>query len=146
MAIWQFQCNIIPIRENIDRLSRDEIITWKDIPQPVIEIDFLESEKSWSTNIIIFGNVDETCIEFFYDKNELDEIWCRLDLRTLTKEKLIKIIKYVQDIRAYFLVDDKIYQPQLEIMIAIMRQSTANQYCKNPLEYFRSSSLTELND
>ena len=32
MAIWQFQCNIIPIREHMDRLSRDEMITWKDIP------------------------------------------------------------------------------------------------------------------
>lgn len=65
MAIWQFQCNIIPIRENIDRLSRDEMITWKNIPQPVIKIDFLESAKSWSTDITIYGNVDETCIEFF---------------------------------------------------------------------------------
>ena len=104
MAIWQFQCNIIPIREHIDSLSRDEMITWKDMPQPVIKIDFLERGSRWSADIILYGNVDGICIEFFYDKNELDEIWCRLDLRTLTKEKLIKITKYVQDIGAYFLV------------------------------------------
>lgn len=104
MAVWQFQCNIIPKRENIGRLSRDEMITWKDIPQPVINIDFLQRERSWSTDIILYGNVDGTCIEFFFDKNKLEEICCRLDLRTLTKEKLIKIVKFVQDIRAYFLV------------------------------------------
>lgn len=114
------------------------MITWKDIPQPVIKIDFLERGKSWSTDIILYGNVDGTCIEFLYDKNELEEIWCRLDLRTLTKEKFIKIVKFVQDIGAYFLVDDKIYQPQLKVMIDVMKQSTANQYCKNPLELLRS--------
>lgn len=43
MAIWQFQCNIIPMRENLEGLSYDEIITWKDVPQLVINIDFLEN-------------------------------------------------------------------------------------------------------
>lgn len=136
MAIWQFQCNIIPMRENFEGLSYDEIITWKDVPQPVINIDFLENEKSWSTDIILYGKMEETCIEFYYDKNELDEICCRLDLRSLTKDIFIKIIKYVEDIGAGFLIDEKIYQPQLEIIRDIMKQSTANQYCKNPLEYF----------
>ncbi len=65
MAVWQFQCNIIPLRQNIDKISRDEMITWKDISQPVIHIDFLKLEKSWSTNIVQYGKTDETCIEFF---------------------------------------------------------------------------------
>lgn len=137
MAIWQFQCNIIPLRENIDKLSRDEMITWKGISQPVINIDFLEREKSWSTDIVQYGKTDETCIEFYYDKDKLEEIDCRLDLRTLTKHNLIQIIRYVQSIGACFLVDDKVYPSQLEIMITVMKQSRANQYCKNPLEYFR---------
>ena len=38
MAAWQFQCNIIPSRGNIDKLSRDEMITWKDIPRPEIAL------------------------------------------------------------------------------------------------------------
>lgn len=146
MAVWQFQCNIIPLRENIDKLSRDEMITWKEISQPVINIDFLEREKSWSTDIVQYGKADETCIEFYYDKDKLEEIDCRLDLRTLTKHNLIQIVKYVQSIRACFLVDDKVYPPQLEIMIAVMKQSRANQYCKNPLEYFISINEIEQSD
>lgn len=138
MAVWQFQCYIIPMRENFEGLNYDEIITWKDVPQPAIDIDFLENEKSWSTDIILYGKMDETCIEFYYDINELDEIFCRLDLRSLTKDIFIKIIKYVEDIGACFYIDEKIYQPQLEIMRDVMKQSTANQYCKNPLEYFTS--------
>lgn len=143
MAVWQFQCNIIPSRENIDKLSRNEMISWKGISQPIINIDFLEREKSWSTNIVQYGNIDGTCIEFIYDKDELKEINCRLDLRTLTKHDFSQIIGYVQNIGACFLVGEKIYPPKLESMILIMKQSTANQYCKSPLEYFKSINQTE---
>lgn len=143
MAVWQFHCNIIPLRQNIDKISRDEMITWKDISQPVINIDFLERENGWSTDIVQYGKTDETCIEFFYDKDKLEEIDCRLDLRTLTKHNLMQIVKYVQSIGACFLVGDKVYPPQLEIMIEVMKQSRANQYCNNPLEYFISIDQIE---
>lgn len=138
MAVWQFQCNLIPSRENIDKLSRDEMVAWKGISQPAINIDFLEREKSWSADIIQYGKTDETCIEFYYVNNALEEIDCRLDLHTLTKHNFIQIIEFAQSIGACFLVDDKVYPPQAEIMIAVMKQSEANQYCKNPLEYFTS--------
>lgn len=138
MAIWQFQCNIIPLRGNIDKLSRDEMISWQDISQSIINVDFLEREKSWSTDIVQYGNIDETCIEFIYDKGKLEEINCKLDLRTLTKYLFIQIIDYVKSIGACFLVEDKIYPPKLESMIPIMKQSKANRYCESPLEYFES--------
>lgn len=138
MAIWQFQCNIIPSRENIDKLSCDEIISWEGLPCPMIDINFLERETSWSTNIIQYGKIDETCIEFIYQEEKLMEICCRLDLRTLSKNDLVQIIKYVRDIKACFLVENKVYLPMLEIMIKVMKESRANQYCKNPLQYFIS--------
>ena len=143
MAVWQFQCNIIPLRENIDKLSRDEMISWKDISQPITSPDFLEREKSWSTDIVQCGNIDETCIEFIYDKDKLEEINCRLDLRTLTKHDLIQIIDYVKSIGACFFVNDEIYPSKLESMIPIVKQSRANQYCKSPLEYFKSFNQIE---
>ena len=66
MAIWQFYCNIIPTRENIDKLSYDDIISWEGISCPMISTDFLQREKSWSANIVQYGKTDETCIEFIY--------------------------------------------------------------------------------
>lgn len=140
MAIWQFQCNIIPLREKSDNLSRDEMISWKDIPQPITNIDFLEYQKSWSTNIVQYGKIEETCIEFIYDKEELEEIECRLDLRTLTRKKLIQIVEYVKNISALFFVDDKVYSPEMETMLEIMKHSKANQYCKKPIEYVASTN------
>lgn len=143
MAVWQLQCNIIPLRENIDKLSQDEMISWKDISNPLIDIDFLKYEKSWSKNIVQYGNIDETCIEFIYDKDKLEEIECRLDLRTLTRHMLTQIVEYVQNIEACFLIEDKICPPKLESMIPLMKQSKANQYCINPIEYFSSIGKTE---
>lgn len=140
MAIWQFQCNIIPTRINIDRLSRDEMISWKGISKPPHELKFLEQEKSWSKDIIQYGKSDETCIEFMYSDNMLDEISCRLDLRSLTKTNLISLIEYVQEIGAIFLVEDRIYLPKIEDVLEILKNSRANQYCKNSVEHILSQN------
>ena len=140
MAIWRFQCNIIPARLNFDRLSHDEMISWKGIPQPPHNLKFLEQEDSWSKDIIQYGKSDETCIEFIYIDNILDEISCRLDLRSLTKTNLISVIEYVQEIGAMFLVGDKIYSPRMEEIIGVMKKSRANRFCKNPVEYILSQN------
>ncbi|MBD5470021.1 MAG: hypothetical protein HDR19_02575 [Lachnospiraceae bacterium] len=138
MAAWQFYCNIISSAKYIDKMSCDEMILWNDIPCPKCEIDFLECKKSWAENIVQYGNIDETCIEFIYDENTLTEILCRLDLRTLTKRMLTQIVEYVQSIESCFLVDGNIYPPKTENMISVMKQSKAYQYCKNPLEYIKT--------
>lgn len=140
MAIWQFQCNIIPARLNVDGVSRDEMISWKGVSKPPHELKFLKQEESWSKDIIQYGKSDETCIEFMYIDNILDEVSCRLDLRSLTKTNLISLIEYVQEIGAMFLVGDKIYSPQIEDMLEIMKKSRANQFCKNPVEYILSQN------
>jgi len=142
MAIWQFQCNIIPARVNIDRLSRNEIISWKGETQPSHEVTFLEQEKSWSKDIIQYGKSGETCIEFIYIDNMLDEIDCRLDLRKFTKTKLILLVEYVQEIGAMFFAGDMIYAPKVENLLEAMKNSKANQYCKNPMNYLLSLNET----
>jgi len=137
VAVWQFQCFIIPFIKDANKLGKDEMISWKNVEKPLIYPDFLGCEKSWSIDIIQYGHIDKTCIEFIYDKGKLEEINCRLDLRTLTKHNLARIVEYVQSIEACFLVNDKICLPKLEIIDSLMMQSRANQYCKSPLEYFK---------
>ena len=55
-----------------------------------------------------------------------------------TKNELITLIEYVQGIGAMFLVGDMICSPQIEDMLECMKNSKANQYCKNPVEYILS--------
>lgn len=116
------------------------MISWKGVPQPPHNLKFLEQEDSWSKDIIQYGKSDETCIEFIYIDNILDEISCRLDLRSLTKTNLISVIEYVQEIGAMFLVGDKIYSPRMEEIIGVMKKSRANRFCKNPVEYILSQN------
>lgn len=138
MATWQFQCYIIPTRVTGENLSLDEITSWEGFPLPSTDIKFLEREKSWSKDILQFGNIDETCIEFSFEKAVLEGMNCRLDLRSLTKQKLIEVINYVQEIGAMFLVEDTICPPDMEIMVEQMKQSIAYHFCKNPLGYIAS--------
>lgn len=138
LAVWQFHCYIISLKKISDKLCHDKMISWKDIENPLINPDFLERQKSWSTDIVQYGNIDRTCIEFIYDKDKLEEISCRLDLRTLTRHDLIQIVEYVQSIGACFLVNDRVYLPELEIMVPLIKRSNANLYCKSPPEYFKS--------
>lgn len=143
MAIWQFYCNIVSVTKSIDKLSHDEMISWRDMPQPRIDIDFLQHEKSWAKNIVQYGNMDGTCILFIYHENNLEEIQCRIDLRTISKHIFGEIIVYVQSIKACFLIEDKIYPPETESIVKVMMQSKAYQYCQNPLEYFKSFEEAE---
>ena len=89
------------------------MISWRNIPCPDYNIDFLAREKSWAKYIIQYGNIDKTCIEFIFCKDKLDEIQCRLDLRTLTKHTFVKIVEYVQNIEAYFGVEDSVYSLEI---------------------------------
>ena len=143
MAIWQFYCNIVSAAKSIDKLSHDEMISWRDMPQPRLDIDFLQREESWAKNIVQYGNIDETCILFIYHEKNLDEIQCRIDLRTISKSMFDKIIAYVQSIEACFLIENKIYPPETEVIVKVMMQSKAYQYCQNPLEYFQSFEEAE---
>lgn len=138
MAVWQFYCNIISQAKTNNTLDYDEMKSWKDVPQPKYNIHFLQLEKSWSQDIVQYGNIDETCIEFIYDEDKLEEIRCRLDLRSLTKYTLSQLVGYVQKIEACFLVENNIYPPQIEIVINVMMQSNANRYCKSPIDYIKS--------
>ena len=140
MAIWQFSCNIVPYRKNIMALTANEIISWKESSIPLPEINFLEQKASWSKDIIQYGNIDETCIEFIYD-NTLEEIFCRLDLRNLTKKQLNSIVEYVQNLGAMFFVDGIVYEPKNDIIISLLRNSYAFKYCQNSNEYLKSIEI-----
>lgn len=135
MAIWQFECKIIPLKENTHTLSEKKIHLWTGVKEPSYKIDFLQKEESWSKNIIQYGKIDETCIEFFYFNDELEEIICRIDLRSCTKEKILLVVEYVQNIDALFLVEDKIYFPKIETLLGLIKNSKAYRYCNNPIDF-----------
>lgn len=138
MAIWQFDCYIIPkknVTANIG-LESDEIFIWGKQTAAIEKIDFLEKQKSWSPKISQYGKSDETCIEFFYEKAILIEIYCRLDLRSLSKKILEKILGYAQEIDGMIFYENKIYTPKIDEIVEVLKKSNANKFCQNPPHFF----------
>lgn len=142
MAIWQFDCYIIPKKNVLTNvcMDSDEILTWGTQSALIEKIDFLEKQKSWSSKISQYGKIDETCIEFFYEKGFLMEINCRFDLRSLSKKMLKEILDYVEKIEGMIFYEDKIYYPRLDVIIELMKNSKANKFCQNPINYFEELS------
>lgn len=138
MAIWQFDFYIIP-KKNMTRdvcINSDEIINWRMQRTLIKEIDFLKKQKSWSSKISQYGKADETCIEFFYENGYLMDISCRLDLRSLSRNMLKKILDYIEIMEGLVFYEDKMYEPRLDEIIELIKHSRASRFCKNQLNYF----------
>lgn len=136
MAIWQFECNIIFDEKYSCNLGQ------KNMEYQLYNIEFLRKEESWCDDIVQYGKTEETCIEFFLENGRIEEIKCRLDLRSLSKQTFFSLLDYVKRNRAMFLIDNKKYPPDEKIMLEIIKNSKANEFCKAPLEFL--GSLNEL--
>ena len=138
MALWQFHCYIIP-RENrnLNEKSCDEdILSWKKHTIPTARIDFLEKQTSWTEDIVQYGKDDETCIQFLYEEGLLEEISCRLDLRSLSRKMLEQVMEYINKIEGMILYENKIYFSNINDMVELIKKSNANKFCQNPMNYF----------
>ena len=141
MAVWQFQSYIIP-SDNIDIVNNeDNAVSWHDRKIENISVNFLPLGKSWSKDIVIYGNVEETCFELLYDDKALVEISCRLDLRSLTKSLLHNVINYVQSINGFFFYKGKSYPPNYKEIVNLLKESDANRWCENPAGFIQSLNV-----
>lgn len=138
MALWQFDCYIIP-RENrnLDEKSCDEdILSWKKHNIPTARIDFLEKQTSWTEDIVQYGKDDETCIQFLYKEGLLEEINCRLDLRSLSKKMFMQVIEYINKIEGMIFYEDKVYFANTNDIVELIKKLNANKFCQNLMNYF----------
>ena len=139
MALWQFDFYIVP-RERcviVENLESKDILSWKQNSISLIEIDFLEKTPNWTEDIVQYGKADETCIQFLYEDEALEEISCRFDLRSLSKKMLEKILDYIERINGMVFYEGKIYAPEINGIIELMKNSKANKFCKNPINFFK---------
>lgn len=143
MAIWQYQCYIIPKINSVCSLKQEQIISWKGNLCSKQEIDFLDKKKSWSKDIVQYGDLEKTCIEFIYEDNELIEIECRLDLRNFSRKIFKEILNYVKEVNAVFLCGSKVILPVEEDVINQIKISEAYKFCSKPIEFLMDRSSKE---
>lgn len=138
MALWQFDFYIVPKKKEVikDKLSDESILSWKLCNISSVNIDFLEKQTSWTEDIIQYGKENETCIMFLYEEGLVEEINCRVDLRSLTKKMLEQILDYARKIEGLIFYENKIFPPNIEEIAELMKCSNANRFCQNPMNYF----------
>lgn len=141
MAIWQVDFFIIPRKNSEYSLNNEKILSWGKQNSSIEKINFLKKEKSWTNQVSQYGHDDETCIEFFYENGILLEISCRLDLRSLTKNAFIEILEYIKSIDGIILFKNRLYEPNTNQIIEILKNSESNRFCESPEDYFDQLSF-----
>lgn len=140
MALWQFSCLIIPKGREPQNFSEDQLVSWKGIELATNKIEsadnFLPNVKSWSKEIQQYGKNDSTCIEVIFENNEIAEISCRLDVRDLSKQLIEEVVDYIDSLDGDVFCDGKIYPSDADTLLALVQQSEAIKFCKNPGSYF----------
>ena len=153
MATWQFVFSIIPEKvvlgkgeysQSCSKLSNfADSLSWDGYclsESSLVKIsETLKQTKSWSDNIRQFGFLDETCIELFYEKNILLDVFIRLDLRSLTSDILATIIDFVNENNALILTHEgALIKPLFEDVVIEIIKSDAHSFVKSPQEFLSS--------
>ena len=133
MAIWQFDCDIVPAE--IKNCAEQP---WRSYDPPRSSVDFLPLAISRPGLLRQYGDTDSTCILMLYDGETLTDIRCRLDLRKLLKRDLSALIDYTKKIRGAFCIDNKLYAPEMDTLVDLMKASEANRFCKDPETYLKT--------
>jgi|GEM_PF-392810 len=169
MAVWQFTIYLIkkskvgdydvamPFEKNENALNWEREKVSKDSIKAIAKV--LPPEKSWSKNIEQYGKIDETCLQFSFDSRRLCSMYFRLDLRSLTKDIIDEILKFMQVNDAYFvqvsdckrfdpkdgsvieLGDNNCYPAEEKALIELLRNSNAYKFCKDPNGYLGSLDI-----
>lgn len=128
MAIWQFEFAVVNSKINTLNMLNDN--------KPF----FLQEHKSWCSTTIQYGCLEETCIEFSLTDSVVEEILCRIDVRSLSKELIDNIIAYINDINGFILVDEVVYPPESKQLVRLILESTALRFVENPIDFLNSLS------
>ncbi|MCL2860924.1 MAG: hypothetical protein FWE22_00715 [Firmicutes bacterium] len=152
MAVWQFAFYLIK-KENVNLFDEskpwgegknEELLAWhiNEIKQESIQkiAEILPIEKSWSNDIKQYGKIDETCIEISLDDMAKYCIRVRLDMRSLSRELLRKIICFIQSNNAdiVYCFENKCYQADEETLLRLIKNSNAYKFCEDPVGFLTS--------
>jgi len=130
MAVWQYHIFIVPEEEiksffkdamSITNDDLNEIDWWKysqlDLDKFKIFEKLLMRKKSWSKDIILFGEEDSDCVEILMDNKKIVEVSARIDLRHNYKNILNNLCDFAQSNNCIFLNDSlNIIYPNILVM------------------------------
>lgn len=143
MALWQVEFISVP-KEKIKRESIIDNINIIDLwngyelkQDSIFEVEkVLKRTKGWSKNILQLGIIDETVIEILYDKDNIEEITYRLDLRNINTRIMEVIVYFININNLAIIVNDKLYlNITKESIVKIIKASDAYKFINNPEKF-----------
>jgi hypothetical protein len=156
MATWQFSAVLIPAswaEENsfnssalYDEEGYDTESAWKD-RQPDSQFkavlgEILPPSKSWSEDLLTWGNEKEHDIQVWFENETIDGIHIRLDLNQNLNEIIIKVVKAAKTLNcALFFPEFRsvVEANEFELKNSI-KKSNASKFVTNPQEFLNEIS------
>ena len=150
MAVWQVNFSLISenLKENFKEVVPSESCVehlTKDSVTNVSEV--LPKGKSWTEDLIVYGNIDSTCVLLVHKEGSLRRVSVRFDVRTLRKEELISIVDFINTNKLKIIHDNKVIEPTIGNIVQIIKDSDALKFCKNPHQYISGlNKVTTIED
>jgi len=144
MATWQAQIFLIPTKmasafENVLSQAEFAALRERSLAIPVDKDclryldDRLRRGPTWSENVLIWGNIEETCIIASGVASCWDEAEIRLDLRTISSTFIYELISFLKNIGCSIITEKhEILPAEYESIRHAISQSEALQFVRNP--------------
>lgn len=152
MAIYQYVIELIPktwIEENntkIESLYNND--GFYDLSKPwhnytvngdigLLISKILPATASWSPDIKIWGNEENNDITLSMEKNNIDSIRIRLDLRDNVETLKLAVINLAKILDCYFLIPNtkEILIPNIDLLNKSILNSNASKFLKDPEKF-----------
>ncbi|MBQ8732154.1 MAG: hypothetical protein IJY82_04930 [Oscillospiraceae bacterium] len=131
MAIWQVACSLIPCKKKNFLLSS---------LRSLCELaEALPEEKSWSSSIRQYGDLDSTCVEIFTkDGLKIDTISFRLDCQNISLEQIKVICNFAKANNLKILYKRRKYEADIGALKEIIIKSEAHRFLSDPEDFLRN--------
>lgn len=131
MAIWQYHITVVPQEEIKSFFNGESFISNEDIEninwckyRNIKANDFVDLEKlfpqqkSWTSNIILYGSEGSNCIEILLSNDVIEEITIRIDLRNYNQNDIKFICDFFEKHHCLFIdYKGKIIRPSINQII-----------------------------
>lgn len=128
MAIYQCELELVNKHGN----TNFENLCFDSIEQT------LKRYKSWSSNIIQYGRIDDTCVEVFCEQKTIREISIRINLMSITPKELDSIISFMNLNNLHIIKNNNIVTATRKVLTDIMKESMAFKYLSDTNKYLEN--------
>lgn len=123
-------------------IAEDYDLAWQQQPQPASAVALIVDSiapryHSWSNDILMWGSENGNRVHVVYETTKIVEVSCRIAVPLEHQEFAIGVTKLAGHFDwLLVLTNDVLAEPQLNLLLAAVRESNAAKFASNPIEFF----------